>query len=50
MKFRWHREARAEADTAAAFYNDQHPGLAQRFFDDLEEALRRIQRHPLAYR
>jgi toxin ParE1/3/4 len=50
MKLRWHAEARAEADAAAAFYNDRQPGLAQRFLDDLEEALHRIQRHPQAYR
>ncbi len=50
MKLRWHGEARAEADAAAAFYNDKQPGLAQRFLDDLEEALHRIQRHPQAYR
>lgn len=50
MKFRWHAEARKEADTAAAFYAEKQPGLAQRFLDDLEIALRRIQRHPHAYR
>lgn len=31
MKLRWHGEARAEADAAAAFYNEKQPGLAQRF-------------------
>ena len=50
MKLRWHREARAEADAAAAFYKDKQPGLAVRFLDGLEDALHRIQRHPLAYR
>ena len=50
MKLRWHGEARAEADAAAAFYNDKQPGLAQRFLDDLEDTLHRIQRHPSAYR
>lgn len=50
MKLRWHGEARAEADAAAAYYNEKQPGLAQRFIDDLEEALHRIQRHPQAYR
>lgn len=50
MKLRWHGEARVEADAAAAFYNDKQPGLAQRFLDDLEDALHRIQRHPQAYR
>ena len=48
MMLRWHAEARAEA--AAAFYNDKQPGLAQRFLDDLEEALHRIQRNPQACR
>ena len=50
MRLRWHEQARAEADTAAAFYNEKQPGLAQRFLDDLEETLHRIQRHPQAYR
>jgi toxin ParE1/3/4 len=50
MKVRWHGEARAEAEAAAAFYKEVHPGLAQRFVDELEEALHRIQRHPRAYR
>jgi hypothetical protein len=31
MKLRWHAEARAEADAAAAFYNDKQPDLAPRF-------------------
>lgn len=50
MKVRWHGEARAEADAAAAFYNEKQPGLARRFLDNLEETLHRIQRHPQAYR
>jgi toxin ParE1/3/4 len=50
MKQCWHGEARAEAEAAAAFYNEKQPGLAQRFLDDLEDALQRIQRHPQAYR
>ena len=50
MNLRWHEEARAETDAAAAFYRDKQPGLAQRFLDSLDDALRRIQRHPLVYR
>jgi plasmid stabilization system protein ParE len=50
MKLRWHVEARAEADAAAAFYREKQPRLAQHFLDDLEEALGRIQRHPQAHR
>lgn len=50
MKLRWHAEARAEADAAAAFYNEKQPGLAQRFLDDLEDTLHRIRRHPKACR
>ncbi len=50
MSLRWHEKARAEADAAAAFYSDKQPGLAQRFLDDLEETLHRIQRRPRAYR
>ena len=49
MKLHWHGEARAEADAAAAFYSEKQHGLAQRFLDDLEDALHRIQRHPQAY-
>jgi plasmid stabilization system protein ParE len=47
VKLRWHGEARAEADAAAAFYNEKQAGLAQRFLD---KALHRIQRHPQVYR
>jgi plasmid stabilization system protein ParE len=50
MTLRWHGEARAEADAATAFYYKEQPRLAQRFLDELEDALRRIQRHPNAYR
>lgn len=46
MKLRWHGEARAEADAAAAFYNEKQPGLAQRFLDDLEDTLHRIRATP----
>lgn len=50
MNLRWHGEARAEAEAAAAFYEDKQPGLTLRFLDCLEDALHRIQRHPQAYR
>ena len=50
MRLLWHADARLEADTAADFYNNQQPGLAQRFFDELDDALRRIKRHPEGYR
>lgn len=50
MKLHWHEEARAEADSAAAFYRDKQSGLAQRFLDNLDIALQRIRRHPLVYR
>ena len=46
MIFRWHERAMAEAEAAAAFYQDKQPGLAHRFLDNLAEALHRIQRHP----
>jgi hypothetical protein len=36
MNLRWHGEARAEADAAAAFYRDKRSGLAQHFLDSLE--------------
>ena len=50
MELKWHAEARLEADAAAAFYKEKRPGLEQRFLDSLENILRRIQRHPKAYR
>lgn len=50
MDLRWHEEAKREADAAAAFYKEKQPSLAQRFLDSLEDALRRIQRYPHAYR
>jgi toxin ParE1/3/4 len=50
MKLRWHAEARVEAEAGAAFYEEKQPGLALRFLDSLEDALRRIQRHPQLYR
>jgi len=50
MDLRWYEEAKVEVNAAAAFYKDKQPGLAQRFVDNLEDALRRIQRHPQVYR
>jgi plasmid stabilization system protein ParE len=50
MKLYWHREAKQEADLAAAFYKNIQSGLEQNFLDNLEEALHRIKRHPLLYR
>ncbi len=50
MTLRWHGEAIAEADAAVAFYNEKQPSLAQRFLDELEDTLYRIQRHPQSYR
>jgi len=49
-EIRWHKEARLEAEAAASFYRERQPGLEVRFLDSLEDALRRIQRHPLIYR
>ncbi|HEX7044708.1 MAG TPA: type II toxin-antitoxin system RelE/ParE family toxin [Burkholderiales bacterium] len=46
---RWHRAARAEAAAAAAFYRSKRPGLAQHLLQNLEEALRKLQRRPRAY-
>jgi toxin ParE1/3/4 len=50
MIVRWHLDAKEEADRAAAFYKEQQLGLEQRFLDNLEEALHRVQQHPLLYR
>ena len=49
-RLRWHPQARAEAGAAAAFYQEKRAGLAQRFLDNLEDTLHRIERHPLLYR
>ena len=50
MTTRWHPDALAEADAATAFYRDKRPGLAQRFLDNLEAALHRVEQHPHIYR
>ena len=50
MIVRWHPDAKEEADLAAAFYKEQQLGLEQHFLDNLEEALHRLQQHPLLYR
>lgn len=50
MEIRWLREAVLEADSAVSFYKERQAGLEVRFLDSLEDALRRIQRHPLIYR
>lgn len=50
MIISWHQDAKDEADLAAAFYKEQQSGLEQRFLDNLEEALHRVQRQPLLYR
>ena len=49
-KIRWHKEARLEAEVAANFYREKQRGLEVRFLDSLEDAVRRIQRHPMMYR
>jgi len=50
VKLLWHREAKAEAEEATAFYFEKQPALAQRFLDDLESALHGMRRHPESYR
>ena len=50
MKIRWHGEAIEEAKAAASYYNEIQPRLAQRFLDELEDTLHRIQRYPHVYR
>lgn len=50
MKVLWHDAANADADEAAAFYFDKHPGLGRAYIDELDAAVQRVQRHPLAYR
>jgi len=49
MDLIWHEKAISEADAASAFYKENQPGLEIRFLDALEDALNRIQRHPLIY-
>jgi plasmid stabilization system protein ParE len=38
MILRWHEQAKAEADNAAAFYCEIQPELALRFVTDIEDA------------
>ncbi|MCO6442090.1 MAG: type II toxin-antitoxin system RelE/ParE family toxin [Nitrococcus mobilis] len=47
---RFHPEALAEADEAAAFYKEQQPGLETRFLEALNDTISRISRNPLIYR
>lgn len=49
MTVRWHPDARAEADAAAAFYRCKRATLADRFLDSLEEAVRRAEIRPGIY-
>lgn len=50
MTIRWCPDALAEADAATEFYRDKRRGLAQRFLDNLEDALQRVEQHPHIYR
>ncbi|MCB1806557.1 MAG: type II toxin-antitoxin system RelE/ParE family toxin [Candidatus Competibacteraceae bacterium] len=51
MKPSWfHPEALKEADEAAAFYKQKHPGLELRFLEALNDIIARIRRNPSIYR
>lgn len=41
MKVLWHDAANADADEAAAFYFDKHPGLGRAYIDELDAAVQR---------
>lgn len=44
-----HREARAELDEAAAFYEQQEHGLGASLLAEVEQALRLVGEHPSAW-
>jgi toxin ParE1/3/4 len=44
-----HREARAELDEAAAFYEQQEYGLGASLLAEVEQALRLVGEHPSAW-
>jgi toxin ParE1/3/4 len=50
MKCWFHPEARIEFLESVIYYEAQQTGLGQRFLEDVEEAVRRIQLHPNMYR
>jgi len=50
MKLYWHVEAKIEADQAAKFYKNKRQGLEKVFINRLEDAIYRIQKHPLLYK
>lgn len=48
MRFEFSPEARAEFDDGEHYYEAQIPGLGGRFRKDIQQALRRLRRWPLA--
>ena len=50
MRWEFHPEAREEYREAALYYAERDPGLAQRFVEAVEDAIRRIVEAPAAWR
>jgi plasmid stabilization system protein ParE len=46
---RLHPQAIDEAEEAIAYLNEERDGLGDEFWDELEEALEHIRRHPKAF-
>ena len=40
------KQAESDADEAAAWYDEQLEGLSKKFYDDLHQAIRKIQQYP----
>ncbi|MBI4292804.1 MAG: hypothetical protein HY661_15135 [Betaproteobacteria bacterium] len=49
MNLRILREAEQEIGEAASFYAREAPGIVGRFFDEVDLALGRLSRQPMAY-
>ena len=49
MKYRFHPDALHEYEKSALYYFDISPQLARKFVEDVEKAIKRIQRNPSAW-
>lgn len=50
MRVELHPEARAEVRAAALWYDEQRPGLGDRFIERVDEVLHRLEDAPAIYR